>query len=182
MAFASKIWEQLKEHKFIVFAVIAGVIFLTYMRGTVSGSSATVDPNAPGGDSSLQEAQLAAQSTMHQTDVQGAAAQAQIAAGSHVAELSYQLQSDANQLNANIASQQMADSLQYLTTHDTLQANYANHALDASLQAKQIDATVQTQTTRTLANALVQQAGIKAQAQVSVAQSQSCAWYNPTCW
>jgi hypothetical protein len=173
-----KIWEQLKEHKFLVFAVIAGVIFLGYMRGSSSGSAATVDPNAPGGDNSLAAAQLGAQSEMHATDVQGAAAQAQIAAGGHAADLAYQLQSDANQLNANIANQQMADSLQYLTAHDTLQAQVANKTLDAALQAKTIDAAVQKRAIGAAANV----AQAKAAASVQVAQATSCAWYNPTCW
>jgi hypothetical protein len=179
----SRIWEQLKAHKVLVGVVLVGVIFFTYfMRGSASGSAATVDPNAATGDNTLQTAQLAAQTQMAQTNAAAQAAHEQTAAGSHVADLSYQLQSDANTLNANIASQQMADSLQYLTSHDTLQASYANHALDVQTQQLQISTAAQTQGTRILANALVQQAGIKAQAQVQTQQAASCAWYNPTCW
>jgi len=176
-----KMWEQLKQHKIIVFVVIAAVLFLSYFHGGTSPSAATVDPNAAG-DTSLQQAQLAAQTQMQQSQDALQASQSQTAAGSHVADLSYQLQSDANQLNANLMSTQMADSLQALTTHDTLAANIAQKQIDAQLQATQINATMQTQTTRTLANALVQQAGVKAQAQVATAQATSCAWYNPTCW
>jgi hypothetical protein len=177
-----KVWAQLKEHKFVVMALVAGVIFLVWMRGSTSASSATVDPNAATADNSLAAAQLDAQTQMHNTDVQGAAAQAQIAAGGHAADLSYQLQSDANNLNANLASTQMADTLQALTTHDTLQAQVANHQIDAAVQTTQINTTAQTQQTRTLANALVTQAQVTSAAAVQAQQAKSCAWYNPTCW
>ena len=179
--FFGRIWEQLKEHKVIVLVVIAGVIFLTYFRAAQSGTAATVDPNAAQ-DTSLEQAQLAAQTQMQQSADALNATNAQTAAGSHVADLGYQLQSDANQLNANLASTQMADSLQALTTHDTLAAQVANNQIAASTAQAQINATMQTATTRTLANALVAQAGVKAQAQVATAQATSCAWYNPTCW
>jgi hypothetical protein len=178
-----RIWEQLKTHKVLVGVVLVGVIFFTYfMKGSASGSAATVDPNAATGDNTLQTAQLAAQTQMAQTDAAAQAAHEQTAAGSHVADLSYQLQSDANTLNANIASQQMADSLQYLTSHDTLQAGIANKQIDAAVQVQQINTAAQTQQTRTLANALVQQATVASQAAVAKQQATTCAWYNPTCW
>jgi hypothetical protein len=177
-----KVWAQLKEHKFVVMALVAGIIFLVWMRGGTSASAATVDPNAASADNTLQAAQLDAQTQMHNTDVQGAAAQAQIAAGGHAADLSYQLQSDANNLQANLASTQMADTLQALTTHDTLQAQVANNTINAGLQVAQIQATASTQNTRVLANAAVRQAQVTSAAAVQAQQAKSCAWYNPTCW
>jgi hypothetical protein len=177
-----RVWEQIKEHKFVVMALVAGVIFLIWMRGGTSAGAAQVDPNASAGDNTLQAAQLDAQTQMHNTDVQGAAAQAQIAAGGHAADLAYQLQSDANNLQANIASTQMADTLQALTTHDTLQAQVANHTIDAGLQVAQIQGATSTTNTRVLANAAVKQAQVTSAAAVQAQQAKSCAWYNPTCW
>jgi hypothetical protein len=175
-------WETIKEHKFVILALIAGVVLFMFMRGSTSGSAATVDPNAATGDNTLQTAQLAAGAQMAQTQAAAQAAHEQTAAGSHVADLSYQLQSDANSLNSNLASQQMADSLQYLTSHDTLQAAYANHAIDAQTAQLGIATAAQTQQTRVLSNALVNQATVASQAAVAKQQAATCAWYNPTCW
>jgi hypothetical protein len=175
-------WHTIKDHKFVVLALIAGVIFLMFMRGSATSSAATVDPNAATGDNTLATAQLAAQAQMAQTQAASQASSEQTAAGTHVADLSYQLQSDANTLNANIASQQMSDSLQYLSAHDTLQANYANNALAAQTTQLQISTSAQTQQTRTLANALVQQSSTNASAAVAKQQAATCSWYNPTCW
>jgi hypothetical protein len=178
-----RVWEQIKEHKFVVMVAIAGVVFLVYLRGTGSASQgvASADPNAAS-DNTLAAAQLQAQTDMAGISAGSQAASEQTAAGSHVADLSYQLQSDANTLNANLASTQMADTLQALSTHDTLSAQVANNQIAAGTAQLQISTAAQTQQTRTLANALVQQATVGAAAATSVAQSKSCSWYNPTCW
>jgi hypothetical protein len=35
-----RVWEQIKEHKFVVMALVAGVIFLIWMRGGTSAGAA----------------------------------------------------------------------------------------------------------------------------------------------
>lgn len=171
-------WERLKSHPLLA----GGVIIVGLLIFVFFNRSAPVSGGAPASDvatgDALQMAQLQAQTIGQQT---AAAVQAQAennAASLEALKLKYAFQTGANDVAANIASQQINAGLQETTTHDTLSASVANATLKRDTDLASINSNTTIQTTQALSSALVSQAQIASQTSIAAINAQQ----NSSCW
>jgi hypothetical protein len=167
------IWENIKTHKWLYGGIaVGGLVIIWYLSNSGSGSSTTDsgDPNAAA-DEAYAQAELQAQ-----TDQQGIAAQS--SASSEAAatqqnsdDLAAAVQYNAQTLQANVADEQLSDSLQALSIGDTLQANVDINGQNQQTAQAQIAETGSVTNTALVTNALIKQAQVNANEVSEVTQS-----------
>lgn len=179
-------WETIKENKWLVGALVAGVLILALLFGGSGGADSTATASAPvdGTDAANQYNAMLAQ-------VNGAVQQSTIAAGAKaddnqalitIETIRAGVAENANTLAAQVAQFATAKSAEVQTTRDTLSAQVAasnnatqlgivqsNNLTSSTNIATVANALVENQ--RTQANAIVQVSANQAQAQVGVAQA-----------
>ncbi len=173
--------EKIKQHPYLLGGV-AIIAILVVMR--LNSGNASADTTGSSGDVSAAEQWQAAQlSANTQTAQYQTAYQAQVendATQVALAKIQADTSTNANQLAADVASQQINAAEQTATYHDTMVAQVNENQLAAQTQQLSISTGAQTQQLSTVVNGLVQmntnQANV-AQAQIAASEAvQTQSW------
>jgi hypothetical protein len=174
------IGDTIKAHPYMIGGGAIGLVVLFMMLHNAGGSSATdaggSATSGVGAGDQLQQAQLQMQMILAQGQQASDAQAEHDSVALEMAKLQAALQGDANTLNANVASEQIAATLQALTTHDTLQAQTEQNQQNNSTAQLSIAMNTQLQTTQSMMQAFMHQSDLQAQTQMHISDNNK-----PTC-
>lgn len=165
--------DSVKKHPVLAGSVAVGALLLFVLAK--SGSSSVAAAPAPGDTTSgndLASQTLQVQSQLQQYSIAASAAAEHDAASLEALKITTAAQQGANELSANIASQQITAQAQTQQLNSTLLATIENNKTKASTDQAAIQANTTIETTRAVTSALVaQSAQSAAVAQASIAAS-----------
>lgn len=154
--------DSAKEHPFMAGTI--GVVIIVALVYVVGSSGTTTTQSAVAGSSNdtsvaagaaIQQAQLAANAHIQDTQAALQANQDNIGGQISLATIAANMQNNHDILAASIASQQIDATSQTADLQTTLGAQVTNHQIDAAIQGQQIASTTSLTNTKILTDALV---------------------------